>query len=207
MKRFLIHVSTYWCGMDDTFRAVAESEMELWDLAEQLAYDNFQSYSCENDIAEKSMEKTRFYNREDLKAKDVARLISIWEGEAGESFTDYCNFSREADKNFLLFLAEKYPILYDYHCKVAGNDWLDHCIQYVVDHCGEYLTQWVPAEEYHLSWQLEEMAIYPLADFILKDDGAWEDFVDFFTSEKETASGTPYIDCYDIRELFENGDV
>ena len=43
--------------------------------------------------AEKSMEKTRFYNREDLKAKDVARLISIWEGEAGESFTDYCNFS------------------------------------------------------------------------------------------------------------------
>lgn len=250
MKRFLIHVSTYWCGMDDTFRAVAESEMELWDLAEQLAYDNFQSYSCKNDIAEeegydpdemeesdwdgveytrvptivfpqknvkmtkngmniaeKSMEKTRFYNREDLKAKDVARLISIWEGEAGESFTDYCNFSREADKNFLLFLAEKYPILYDYHCKVAGNDWLDHCIQYVVDHCGEYLTQWVPAEEYHLSWQLEEMAIYPLADFILKDDGAWEDFVDFFTSEKETASGTPYIDCYDIRELFENGDV
>lgn len=236
--------------MDDTFRAVAESEMELWDLAEQLAYDNFQSYSCENDIAEeegydpdemeesdwdelwsrvdestyysfsnvkmtkngmniaeKSMEKTRFYNREDLKAKDVARLISIWEGEAGESFTDYCNFSREADKNFLLFLAEKYPILYDYHCKVAGNDWLDHCIQYVVDHCGEYLTQWVPAEEYRLSWQLEEMAIYPLADFILKDDGAWEDFVDFFTSEKETASGTPYIDCYDIRELFENGDV
>lgn len=52
MKRFLIHVSTYWCGIDDTFRAVAESEMELWDLAEQLAYDNFQSYSCENDIAE-----------------------------------------------------------------------------------------------------------------------------------------------------------
>lgn len=76
-----------------------------------------------------------------------------------------------------------------------------------IDHCGEYLTQWVPAEEYRLSWQLEEMAIYPLADFILKDDGAWEDFVDFFTSEKETASGTPYIDCYDIRELFENGDV
>lgn len=52
MKRFLIHVSTYWCGMDSTFRAVAESETELWDLAEQLAYDNFQSYGCESDIAE-----------------------------------------------------------------------------------------------------------------------------------------------------------
>lgn len=45
---------------------------------------------------EKSMEKTKFYNREDLKAKDVVRLIGIWEGEAGESFTDYCDFSREA---------------------------------------------------------------------------------------------------------------
>ena len=98
------------------------------------------------------MEKTKFYNREDLKAKDVVRLIGIWEGEAGESFTDYCDFSREADKNFLLFLAEKYPILYDYHCKVAGNDWLDNCIQYVVDHCGEYLTQWVPAEEDNSRW-------------------------------------------------------
>lgn len=38
--------------MDSTFRAVAESETELWDLAEQLAYDNFQSYGCESDIAE-----------------------------------------------------------------------------------------------------------------------------------------------------------
>lgn len=24
MKRFLIHVSTYWCGMDNTFRAEEE---------------------------------------------------------------------------------------------------------------------------------------------------------------------------------------
>lgn len=31
MKRFLIHVSTSWCGMDDTFRAMAEkSEKEPW---------------------------------------------------------------------------------------------------------------------------------------------------------------------------------
>lgn len=39
MKRFLIHVDTNWCGEEDTFRAVAESEIELWDIAEQLAYD------------------------------------------------------------------------------------------------------------------------------------------------------------------------
>lgn len=44
MKRFLIHVDTNWCGEEDTFRAVAESEIELWDIAEQLAYDNFYSF-------------------------------------------------------------------------------------------------------------------------------------------------------------------
>ena len=38
MKRFLIHVSTYWCGMDNTFRAEAESELELDEIADQLAY-------------------------------------------------------------------------------------------------------------------------------------------------------------------------
>ena len=32
MKRFLIHVSTHWCGGEDTFRAVAESESDLWDF-------------------------------------------------------------------------------------------------------------------------------------------------------------------------------
>ena len=51
MKRFLIHVSTHWCGEEDTFRAVAESESDLLDLAEQLAYDNFYSYGHDQDIA------------------------------------------------------------------------------------------------------------------------------------------------------------
>lgn len=40
-------------------------------------------------IAEKSMERTKFYNREDLKAKDVVRLIGIWEGEAGDGTYEY----------------------------------------------------------------------------------------------------------------------
>lgn len=52
MKKFLIHVSTSWCGMDDTYRAEAESEIELCDVAEQLAYDNFQSYDCDLYVAE-----------------------------------------------------------------------------------------------------------------------------------------------------------
>lgn len=50
MKRSLIHVDTNWCGEEDTFRAVAEPES--WDIAEQLAYDNFYSFGHDQDIAE-----------------------------------------------------------------------------------------------------------------------------------------------------------
>lgn len=54
MKRFLINVGTAWCGMDSTFRAMAENESDLYDIAQNLAYENFQSYAyeCENYIAE-----------------------------------------------------------------------------------------------------------------------------------------------------------
>lgn len=55
MKRFLIHVSTNWCRMDNTFRAIAESELDLYDTAGYLAYDNFQSYGCDSDIAEEEV--------------------------------------------------------------------------------------------------------------------------------------------------------
>jgi hypothetical protein len=45
MKRFLIHVDTNWCGEEDTFRAVAESEIELWDemwsRIDETAYYSF----------------------------------------------------------------------------------------------------------------------------------------------------------------------
>lgn len=137
MKRFLIHVSTHWCGEEDTFRAVAESESDLWDLAEQLAYDNFYSYGHDQDIAEEEG-----YDPDEMEESDWDELWS----------------------------------------RVDENAYYSSSIEECEDD-----------EE----WNEYSGEIY----------GAWEDFVDFFTSEKETASGTPYIDCYDIRELFENGDV
>ena len=87
MKRFLIHVSTYWCGMDDTFRAVAESEMDLWDLAEQLAYDNFQSYGCESDIAEEEgYDPDEMWSRID---ETAYYSFSIEECEDDEEWNEY----------------------------------------------------------------------------------------------------------------------
>ena len=70
MKRFLIHVDTNWCGEEDTFRAVAESEIELWDIAEQLAYDNFYSFGHDQDIAEEEG-----YDPEGYKYQGVADFV------------------------------------------------------------------------------------------------------------------------------------
>lgn len=39
---------------------------------------------------------------------------------------------------------------------------------------------------------------------VLTDDLAWKAFVEFFTDTDNTCSGTPYIDCYNIRKQFED---
>lgn len=65
MKRFLINVSTYWCGTDDIYRAEAESESDLEEVAAQLAYDNYSSYGLDKDVAEEEG-----YDPEEMTDKD-----------------------------------------------------------------------------------------------------------------------------------------
>lgn len=72
MKKFLIHVHTNWCGMDDTFRAMAESELDLLDIAEDLAYENFESYGCSNIIAEELG-----YDPDELEESDWEKLSNV----------------------------------------------------------------------------------------------------------------------------------
>lgn len=45
MKRWLIEVGTNWCGEDNTFSAYADNELELADIIDQKAYENFNDYS------------------------------------------------------------------------------------------------------------------------------------------------------------------
>lgn len=71
MKRFLINCTTYWCGMDTTYRTEAESELELEELADYLAYQNFQTYGLDEDIAEEEG-----YNPEEMSEED---WVEMWE--------------------------------------------------------------------------------------------------------------------------------
>ena len=52
MKRFLIHVETEWVGTEEIYRAEAESREDLYEIAEQLALENFLSCGFEETIAE-----------------------------------------------------------------------------------------------------------------------------------------------------------
>lgn len=58
MKRFLIHVTTAWCGMDQEYVAIAHNEGELEDIAQQLAYNNF----IEFDLLQQIVEKGDYYS-------------------------------------------------------------------------------------------------------------------------------------------------
>ena len=78
--------------MDDTFRAVAEKEEDLWELADQLAYENFMSYGGTDLILED-------YDTEDLSEEEIEAILediancyyyaSIEECEDDEEWNSY----------------------------------------------------------------------------------------------------------------------
>lgn len=92
LKRFLIHCSTKWCGTDNKFRALAESESELWDLAEELAYDNYSSFFDAQDLLE-----DLGYDIDDLSEEEIE---SILDNVDGSEYYDYTIEECEDDKEW-----------------------------------------------------------------------------------------------------------
>lgn len=85
MKRFIIKVSTNWCGMNASYRAVANDGDDLCEFAQDLAYDNFESYDGASLMAE-----SEGYDPEDMKEHDWNRLYE----DVDES--DYYSYYIEA---------------------------------------------------------------------------------------------------------------
>lgn len=69
MKRYLIHCQTAWC--DDWYSAEAESEFDLEDIAEQLAYETFVSYCDTADILEKEG-----YDPDELSDEEIDSIMN-----------------------------------------------------------------------------------------------------------------------------------
>lgn len=51
MNKYIIVVDTSWCGTEASYPAMAEKEEDLYEVARELAYDNFSSYGFEDEIA------------------------------------------------------------------------------------------------------------------------------------------------------------
>lgn len=76
-KKFIIEVSTAWCGEDNQFGALAEDESELWDIVDSVAYNNFTDFDGAKRVAEELFPDVDF---EDL-TEDQRDEISEVEGD------------------------------------------------------------------------------------------------------------------------------
>lgn len=81
MKKFIITVTTNWCGMDDRFRAMANEACELDEIAESLAYENFESYGGPSLMAE-----SQGYNPETMSEED---WDALYEEVCESDYYDY----------------------------------------------------------------------------------------------------------------------
>lgn len=70
MKKFIITCDTQWCGTESQFRALAESESDLWDLAEELAFDNYSSFFDAQDILD-----DLGYDIDDLSEEEIEAIL------------------------------------------------------------------------------------------------------------------------------------
>lgn len=87
MKRFLIHVSTNWCGMDNTFRAMAESELDLYDTAGYLTYGPDEMEDSDLDKLWETVDESQYcgFTIEEFEGTDEE-----WEEYGGEIYGKDC---------------------------------------------------------------------------------------------------------------------
>jgi hypothetical protein len=69
-KRFIVHLETNWCGEGREFSAIAEEESDIWEYANQQAYENFESFdgftSMMSDLFEEPEGEDGEYSEEQL---------------------------------------------------------------------------------------------------------------------------------------------
>lgn len=104
MKRFLVTCSTYWCGTDCTYSAIAESASDpfLVSSAAEAAYDNYMQYDFYDTILE-----SEGYDSDNMSEEDKSRAYD-WIDESQYYTYDIEEYTGD-DDDF-----NSYPLLYDY---------------------------------------------------------------------------------------------
>lgn len=65
MNKYIIHCTTAWCGVYEDYSALAESEIELEDIAQDLAYSLFTEDIGWDTVAEEEGYDTETMTEED----------------------------------------------------------------------------------------------------------------------------------------------
>lgn len=133
MKKFIITCDTNWCGTDNKFRALAESESDLWDLAEELAYDNYSSFFDAQDLLE-----DLGYDIDDLSEEEIESILdNVDESEYYDYAIEECDDDEEWDS---------FGDGYIYTVNEEKNNWY---VFYVVSYKGGELMMYKDiSEEY-----------------------------------------------------------
>lgn len=84
MKRYLIHVTTNWCGMDQDYPAIAKDESDLDEIASDLALDNFNGFGLWTEVAE-----SEGLDPDEMTSDEWDEFIE------GQNVWDYCGYSIE----------------------------------------------------------------------------------------------------------------
>ena len=65
-KKYLLHVSTAWCGEDQTYGVIKKKETDISDVCESIAYENFADFSGIEGVLESLYPDQEEYTDEEI---------------------------------------------------------------------------------------------------------------------------------------------
>ena len=111
-NKYIIHIETAWCGEYNDYTAIAEDEVDLLNLAEELAYQNFADFSGFNQILE-DLFQDQLEEGEDY----TDEMISIAENEEHDYYSSTISLFEGTDEEW-----EYYDLVYDASLKTENNE-------------------------------------------------------------------------------------
>jgi len=110
-NKYIIHVETAWCGEYNDYAAIAEDEIDLLNLAEELSYNNFADFSgfeqVLSDLFAEQLEEGEDYTDE---------MISIAENQEYDYYSSSISLFEGTDEEW-----EDYELVYDASLKTESN--------------------------------------------------------------------------------------
>ena len=135
-----------------------------------------------------------FYTKEELGVFGIRKLITFWEGEAGEDFFDYCCFTTPIEE-FVNYLKKEDPDLAKYvEMRIEEDDQTSLDMQDGAFYCGSYYKKSDDDDVISNLIAEYEQALLPVCRFIYDNETMWSDFKMFFIERGDYYGNAAWID-------------